>query len=65
MKEFSSGGESCYWSSIMDDKNPSFFKGFLAGVLVSHFNKQLLLGALVGVTAGMYYEQEYGGRRRT
>jgi hypothetical protein len=41
--------------------NPaSFAKGFLAGVVLSHFNKQLMLGALVGVAAGMYFEQEYG-----
>ena len=38
----------------------SFIKGFAAGLLFAHFNKHLVLGALVGVTAGMYYEQEFG-----
>ena len=38
----------------------SFIKGFAAGLLFAHFNKHLVMGALVGVTAGMYYEQEFG-----
>ncbi|EGD76420.1 hypothetical protein PTSG_07539 [Salpingoeca rosetta] len=37
-----------------------FIKGFAAGLFVAHFNRHLLMGALLGTAAGMYYQQEFG-----
>ena len=37
--------------------NPSFLKGLLAGVVISHINKALILGAMIGVASGIYLEQ--------
>eukprot|EP00794_Sanderia_malayensis_P007544 gene7544-8381_t len=35
----------------------TFVKGFAAGVVISHVNKNLILGVLVGTIAGFYVEQ--------
>lgn len=37
----------------------SLLKGFAAGIIVSHINKTLVLGVLVGTAAGLYVEQNY------
>lgn len=37
----------------------SFLKGFAAGIIVSHINKTLVVGLLVGAAAGIYVEQNY------
>eukprot|EP00049_Salpingoeca_infusionum_P009093 m.150808 g.150808 ORF g.150808 m.150808 type:complete len:129 (+) comp14238_c0_seq2:392-778(+) len=39
---------------------PPFFKGFMAGVLLSHLNRQLMVGGMIGTVAGLYFQQEYG-----
>ena len=39
----------------------SFFKGFAAGVILSHVNKNLILGLLIGTLAGCYVQQNYTG----
>lgn len=38
----------------------NFFKGFVAGAFLSNISKRLVLGAIVGITAGAYYQQEFG-----
>eukprot|EP00053_Salpingoeca_punica_P015483 m.142866 g.142866 ORF g.142866 m.142866 type:complete len:77 (-) comp16723_c0_seq1:274-504(-) len=38
---------------------PSFGKGVLAGALLANFNKQLMLGVMLGAAAGIYYHQEF------
>ncbi len=35
-----------------------FFQGFLAGAIVARLNKNLLLGALCGLAAGAFYQQQ-------
>ena len=37
----------------------SLLKGFVAGVVVSHINKRLIVGFLVGTLAGAYIQQNY------
>lgn len=39
----------------------SFLKGFVAGVVFSHFDKRLVLGLLVGTLTGAYIQQNYEG----
>ena len=39
----------------------SFLKGFGAGVILSHVNKNLILGLLIGTLAGCYVQQNYTG----
>eukprot|EP00056_Hartaetosiga_gracilis_P015048 m.241211 g.241211 ORF g.241211 m.241211 type:complete len:80 (-) comp18860_c0_seq1:28-267(-) len=41
-------------------KMGTFMRGMAAGLVLAHFNKQLVLGALVGSLAGAFYHQEYG-----
>lgn len=38
----------------------TFFKGFLAGAFLASLSKRLILGAIVGVASGAFYQQEYG-----
>ena len=37
----------------------TFVKGFAAGLVVSHINKTLMLGVLLGTVSGIYVEQNY------
>lgn len=37
--------------------NTSAIKGFLAGVVFSHINKRLIIGAVAGSFIGMFVEQ--------
>ena len=37
-----------------------FLKGFVAGAFLASMNKRLLLGAVVGVLTGAYYQQDFG-----
>lgn len=39
----------------------SFLKGFGAGIILSHVNKNLILGLLIGTLAGCYLQQNYTG----
>ena len=39
----------------------SLFKGFAAGVILSHINKNLILGLVVGTLGGCYIQQNYSG----
>lgn len=39
----------------------SFFKGLAAGVVLSHINKNLILGILIGTLGGCYIQQNYDG----
>lgn len=39
----------------------SLLKGFVAGVIFSHFDKRLALGLLVGTLTGAYVQQNYEG----
>lgn len=39
----------------------SFIKGFASGVFLSHINKNLILGLLIGALAGCYVQQNYAG----
>jgi hypothetical protein len=39
----------------------SFIRGFAAGVILSHINKNLILGLLIGTLAGCYVQQNYTG----
>lgn len=39
----------------------TFSKGVLTGLVLANFNKHLLLGGLLGLVAGMMYEQERSG----
>ena len=58
-------------SNMADDKDDSlrgkreisgsFFKGFGAGIILSHINKNLILGLLIGTLAGCYVQQNYTG----
>lgn len=36
-----------------------FLKGFAAGIVVSHVNKALIVGLIVGTAAGLYVEQNF------
>lgn len=53
------GGDSS--SNIKATFDYSFLKGFVAGVVFSHFNKKLALGILVGTLTGAYIQQNYEG----
>ena len=37
----------------------TFVKGFTAGIVISHINKTLMLGALIGIASGVFIEQNY------
>ena len=37
--------------------SPTFLKGLAAGAIVSHLNKQMALGFVIGGLAGAYMEQ--------
>lgn len=39
----------------------SLLKGFVVGVIFSHFDKRLALGLLVGTLTGAYVQQNYEG----
>ena len=39
----------------------TFLKGFSAGVILSHINKNLILGLIFGTLAGCYVQQNYTG----
>ena len=39
----------------------SLLKGFAAGVILSHINKNLILGLVVGTLGGCYIQQNYSG----
>ena len=39
----------------------SFIKGFTAGIILSHINKNLILGLVIGTLAGCYVQQNYTG----
>ena len=43
-----------------DQTVPPVVKGFIAGAIVSHLNKAMALGIMIGTTAGAYYQQEHG-----
>eukprot|EP00048_Salpingoeca_helianthica_P009314 m.133721 g.133721 ORF g.133721 m.133721 type:complete len:94 (+) comp14834_c3_seq3:1609-1890(+) len=47
-------------SSVQGEGFNSFFKGLIAGGFIASLNKRLLLGGVVGVLAGAYYQQEFG-----
>lgn len=44
-----------------DEGRPkAFVQGLLAGLVLANFNKHLLLGGMVGLAGGMYWQQEFG-----
>ena len=41
--------------------DPTVIKAFLAGVVISHLSKNLLVGVLVGTLSGIYVQQNVSG----